>query len=112
MQRRYVRHWSEKVWKKPRNTLRSFACFFQAFAAQLIAEIHSSYLTDSGNTFGFTNTDLKQKKEECSRFGKSRRTAPSLREPSLLANLADRIPTTASTFLTTAYNDYNFLFSA
>ncbi len=48
MQRRYVRHWSERGWKKPRNTLGSFACFFQAFAAQLITEIHSSYLTDSG----------------------------------------------------------------
>ncbi len=50
MQRSSVRHWSERVWKKPRNTPGSFACFFQAFAAQLIAEIHSSYLTDSGET--------------------------------------------------------------
>ncbi len=48
MQRKSVRHWSERVWKKPRNTPGSCACFFQAFAAQLIAEIHSSYLTDSG----------------------------------------------------------------
>jgi len=31
----------------------SFACFFQAFAAQLIADIHSSYLTDSGKALFF-----------------------------------------------------------
>ncbi len=56
MQRRSVRHWSERGWKKPRNTPGSFACFFQAFAAQLIAEIHSSYLTDSGKTLTSVKT--------------------------------------------------------
>ncbi len=43
----------DQVEKKPGNTpLKSFACFFQAFVAQLIAEIHSSYLTDSGKQEG------------------------------------------------------------
>ncbi len=75
MQRSSVRHWSERVWKKPRNTPESCACFFQAFAAQLIAEIHSSYLTDSGydeiSDYAFVFLDLcalKQTKIKCRSF--------------------------------------------
>jgi len=59
MQRRSVRHWSERGWKKPRNTLGSFSCFFQAFAAQLITEIHSSYLTDSGTFQELLRPEIK-----------------------------------------------------
>ncbi len=62
MQRRYVRHWSEKGWKKTRNTPGSFACFFQAFAAQLITEIHSSYLTDSGENKSSRNFETRGEK--------------------------------------------------
>ncbi len=34
--------------KNTQKTRRVFLGFFQAFAAQFVAEIHSSYLTDSG----------------------------------------------------------------
>ncbi len=55
MQRISVRHWSERVRKKNQGIpLKSFVCVFQTFAAQLIAEIHSSYLTDSGYMLSLT----------------------------------------------------------
>ncbi len=85
MQRSFVRHWSERAWKKPRNTPRSFACFFQVFAAQLIAEIHSIYLTDSGEK---RKKPKKTQKKACLNFGKVKKQISMKLKPIFTATIA------------------------